>query len=156
MSGAPDADARQVETLYRAFAAELVSTVAGQLGWPRGRVEDGCQRRVGDPAAPTRRTRRPVAARLAGHRRPPRLPAGVARSAAAARARPGATGPELDTLLQARAALRQVAALRPGRRRVFERHLAGLTYDEVAAELGHLHQRQPQVTESRAELRAAA
>ena len=70
---------------------------------------------------------------------------------------PEPPAPPLDTLLEARAALRQVAALRPVRRRVFERHLAGLSYHEIAAELGVTYTNvNRQVTESRAELRAAA
>lgn len=158
MSGAPELAAReQVEMLYREFAAELVNIVAGRLGWPRARVEDGCQRAwaillrrsdVLDGPSP-RGWLVTVARRACLHElRDTPLPLDRA---------PEPTGPDLDTLLHARAALRQVAALRPVRRRVFERHLAGLTYDEVAAELGVTYTNvNRQVTESRAELRAAA
>ena len=70
---------------------------------------------------------------------------------------PEPAAPPLEDLLEARAALRGVAELRPVRRRVFERHLAGLTYHEIAAELGVTYTNvNRHVTESRAELRAAA
>ena len=43
------------------------------------------------------------------------------------------------------------------RRRVFQRHLAGLSYHEIETELGVTYTNvNRQVTESRAELRAAA
>jgi DNA-directed RNA polymerase specialized sigma24 family protein len=70
---------------------------------------------------------------------------------------PERPAPPLDSLLEARGALRQVAALRPVRRRVFERHLAGLSYQEIGAELGVTYTNvSRQMRDSRAELRAAA
>jgi hypothetical protein len=41
-----------------------------------------------------------------------------------------------DDVLEARALLHMVARLRPVRRRVLERRIAGLSYAEIAAELG--------------------
>jgi len=148
----------RVEALYREYAPELVGTVAGQLGWPRARVEDGCQRawvillrRPDVLDGPSPRGWLVTVARHACVRElrdaPPLLAADP----------PERPAPPLDTLLDARQALRQVAALRPVRRRVFERHLAGLSYREIEAELGVTYTNvNRQVTESRAELRAAA
>ena len=131
--------------------------MAGQLGWPRARVEDGCQRawaillrRPDVLDGPSPRGWLVTVARRACLRELRDAPLPLERA-------PEPAAPRLDDLLEARAALRQVAALRPVRRRVFERHLAGLSYDEVAAELGVTYTNvNRQVTESRAELRAAA
>lgn len=63
----------------------------------------------------------------------------------------------IEDQVEARDALRQVAALRPVRKRVFERHLAGLTYEEIVAEQGLTYTNvNRQVVDSRTELRAAA
>jgi RNA polymerase sigma factor (sigma-70 family) len=152
----PRAQAR-LDALYRANAPALIGIVAGELRRPRAKVEDACQeawailaRRpdVLDGPAP-RAWLVTVAIRecLRAARRDP-IPVEQL---------PEAVAPALDDLLEARAALRQVAELRPVRRRVFERRLAGLSYREIAAELGVTYTNvNRHITESRAELRAAA
>ena len=45
-------------------------------------------------------------------------------------------GVDLDATVEAREALRCVAALRPLHRRTFARHVAGLSYEEIAQETG--------------------
>ena len=45
-------------------------------------------------------------------------------------------GVDLDATVEAREALRRVAALRPLHRRTFARHVAGLSYEEIAQETG--------------------
>lgn len=45
-------------------------------------------------------------------------------------------GVDLDATVEARDALRCVAALRPLHRRTFARHVAGLSYEEIAVETG--------------------
>jgi RNA polymerase sigma factor (sigma-70 family) len=151
-----DASAR-LDALYRDYAVRLMGVVGRVLGRPRDEVEDGCQfawavlaRRpdVLDGPAP-RAWLVAVAVRecLAESRRRPLPIETVERG----------VGPPLDDLLDAREALRLVAALRPVRRRVFERHLAGLTYAEIVPEQRLTYTNvNRQVTESRAELRAAA
>ena len=70
---------------------------------------------------------------------------------------PEPAAPPLEDLVEARETLRAVGELRPVRKRVFERHLAGLTYPEIQAELGVTYTNvNRHVRESRAELRAAA
>ena len=153
---APSASDR-LDALYREFAPRLVRIVAGELHRPRAKVEDACQdawailaRRpdVLDGPAP-----RAWLVTVAIHE----CIRAARRDPIAVDVLPEPSAPPLDTLLEARRALRQVAALRPVRRRVFERHLAGLTYAEIEAELGVTYTNvNRQVTESRAELRAAA
>jgi RNA polymerase sigma factor (sigma-70 family) len=156
LSPSADASAR-LDALYRDYAPRLMRVVGHILGRRRDEVEDGCQyawtvlaRRpdVLDGPAP-RAWLVTVAVRecLAESRRGP-LPIEIVDREVA---------PPLDDVLEARAALRQVAALRPVRRRVFERHLAGLSYAEIVAEQGVTYTSvNRQITESRAELRAAA
>jgi RNA polymerase sigma factor (sigma-70 family) len=151
------AAATRLEALFRDFAPGLLGIVARSLHRPRAAVEDGCQQAwailarrpdVLDGPAP-RAWLVTVAVRecIAEARRAPPpvdpLPERVA--------------PALDDLLEAREALRLVAELRPVRRRVFERRLAGLAYAEIVAEQGLTYTNvNRQITESRAELRAAA
>ena len=156
-SAAPS-DAERFEALYREFAGRLVATVARELRRPHSSVEDDCQQAwailarrldVLDGASP-----RAWLVTVARHecirefRDAPALIDDLEDRLVA---------PALEDLVEVRAALRQVAALRPVRRRVFERHLAGLSYQEIAAELGVTYTNvNRHVTESRAELRAAA
>jgi RNA polymerase sigma factor (sigma-70 family) len=145
------------DALYRDYAPQLVRRVASRLGRPRAEVEDPCQeawvilaRRLDVLDGPEPRAWLVTVAihewiRLVWH-----APVPLERM-------PELAAPPLDDLLEARAALRGVAALRPVRRRVFERHLAGLTYHEIQAELGVTYTNvNRHITESRAELRAAA
>lgn len=61
----------------------------------------------------------------------------------------------VEDIVEAREALRAIARLRPRRRRVFERHVAGLSHAEIQEELGcSFTAVNRHVTESRAELRA--
>ena len=115
------------DALYREFAPKLIGIVASRLRCPRGQVEDACQeawailaRRpdVLDGPAP-----RAWLVTVAIHE----YIRAVRRAPKPLEQIPERAGPPLDDLLDARAALRQVARLRPVRRRVFERHLAGLT-----------------------------
>ena len=149
--------AARLDALYREFAPSLIGVVARDLRRPRASVEDACQeawailaRRpdVLDGPSP-----RGWLVRVAIHEY-----IRAARSAPLALEQAHEPlAPPLDTLLEARRALRQVAALRPVRRRVFERHLAGLSYHEIEAELGVTYTNvNRHVKESRAELRAAA
>lgn len=63
----------------------------------------------------------------------------------------------LELQVEARAALRLVADLRPVRKRVFERHLAGLSYHEIEAEQGVTYTNvNRQIVDARREMRAAA
>lgn len=147
----------RMDRLYRDYAPRLVTLVAHALHRRRDEVEDSCQ------FAWTVLAHRPdvldgcsprgwlvtvaVHQQLAESRRNPPPTEWTDRRAAA----------PLDELLEAREALRMVAGLRPVRRRVFERRLAGLTYDEIAAEQGLTYTNvNRQITRSRAELRAAA
>jgi RNA polymerase sigma factor (sigma-70 family) len=149
-------DDARYEALYRAYAAQLVKIVSNRLGRPRAEVEDACQeawvilaRRPDVFDGPARAWLVTVAIhewiRL---RRGAPIPLEHLPEPAAA---------PLEDLLEARAALRAVAELRPVRRRVFERRVAGLSYHEIAGELGVTYTNvNRHVRESRAELRAAA
>jgi len=125
-ASAASADAR-LAALYRGYAPQLVGIVASRVGRPRSEVEDPCQeawailaRRpdVFDGPAP-----RAWLATVAIHEWL-RLRRGAP---IALEQVPEPAAPPLEDLLEARAALRSVAELRPVRRRVFQRHLAGLT-----------------------------
>lgn len=156
LAGASESE--RFEALYRDFAPGLLAIVARGLRQPRAKVEDGCQQAWGILAGrldvldgPNPRAWLVTVARNECFREFRNAPAPVAD------ADDRCPAPPLEDLLEARAALRQVAALRPVRKRVFERHLAGLSYDEIATELGVTYTNvNRQVTESRAELRAAA
>jgi RNA polymerase sigma factor (sigma-70 family) len=151
------ASARRLDALYRTYARSLVGIVAARLGRSRAMVEDGCQQAwailarrpdVLDGPAP-RAWLVTVAVREC-----------LAETRGAADPLDGAREPlatPLEDVIDAREALRMVAALRPVRRRVFARRLAGLSYAEIAAEQGLTYTNvNRQITESRAELRAAA
>jgi RNA polymerase sigma factor (sigma-70 family) len=149
--------AARLEALYRDFAPALLGIVARSLHRPRAAVEDGCQQAwavlarrpdvLDGPAPRAWLVTVAVHECIAEARRAP-LPVDPLSEPVA---------PALDDLLEAREALRLVAKLRPVRRRVFERRLAGLSYTEIAAEQGLTYTNvNRQVTESRAELRAAA
>lgn len=148
---------RRLDRLYRDYASRHVAAVARALGRRRDEVEDCCQfawatlaRRPDVLDGPSARgwvVAVAVHEYIADARRAP-LPTEWLDSQCA---------PPLDVVLDAREALRMVAALRPVRRRVFERKLAGLSYTEIAAEQGLTYTNvNRQITESRAELRAAA
>lgn len=153
----PQSPEARLAALYREFAPQLVGVVARELRWPRAKVEDGCQdawailaRRpdVLDGPAP-RAWLVTVASRecIRARRREP-IPV---------ESLPERAAPPFEDQIEARQALARVAALRPVRRRVFERHVAGLSYSEIQAELGVSYTNvNRQVSESRAELRAAA
>jgi DNA-directed RNA polymerase specialized sigma24 family protein len=152
----PAASAR-LDALYRDYASDLVRKVARHVRCRRDEAEDACQfawavlaRRPDVLDSPT------VCAWLktvAVHeciadRRDAPVPTDTLEDWSVA--------PPLDDLLEAREALRLVAQLRPVRKRVFERRLAGLSYAEIMAERGVTYTNvNRQVTESLAELRAA-
>jgi RNA polymerase sigma factor (sigma-70 family) len=158
MSARYDAAATaRLEELYRHYAPALLGIVAVKLKRPRSSVEDGCQQAwailarrpdvLDGPAPRAWLVTVAVHECIAEARRAP-LPIDSVREPVA---------PALDDLLEAREALRLVAELRPVRRRVFERRLAGLSYAEIVAEQGLTYTNvNRQVTESRAELRAVA
>ena len=151
-----DAAAR-IEALYREHAAELVRIVAAVVGRRRHEVEDACQfawavlaRRPDVLDSPTARGWLTTVAINEWRAEAGRSPLPVDHLDY----RPG---PPLEDVLEARAALRLVAQLRPVRKRVFERRLAGLSYREIAAEQRLTYTNvNRQITESRAELRALA
>jgi RNA polymerase sigma factor (sigma-70 family) len=152
----PPPDSERIEALYLRFASELTRRVAGTLRLPRHAVEDACQ------LAWLTLVRRPdvldgpspkgwlVTVALHAH-------LAELRGAPIAEAAIDVVGASLDDVLEARAALRLVAHLRPVRRRVLERRIAGLSYAEIAAELDITYTNvNRQLVESRAELRRAA
>ena len=146
-----------MEALYRDYAAELERIVAGVVHRRRHEVEDACQfawavlaRRPDVLDSPTVRSWLTTVAIHEWRAEAARAPLPVD----TLDYRPGAP---LEDVLEARTALRLVAQLRPVRKRVFERKLAGLSYAEIAAEQGLTYTNvNRQVTESRAELRRAA
>ena len=149
--------AARLDRLYREYASRLITLVAHTVHRRRDQVEDSCQyawavlaRRPDVLDGPSVRgwlVTVAVHQYVADARRTPDPVNDVDQRA----------GLPLDVALEAREALRMVAALRPVRRRVFERVLAGLTYQEIAAEQGLTYTNvNRQVTESRAEFRSAA
>jgi RNA polymerase sigma factor (sigma-70 family) len=149
--------AARLDRLYREYASRLIALVAHTVHRRRDQVEDSCQyawavlaRRPDVLDGPSVRgwlVTVAVHQYIADARRTP-VPVDVIDRRA---------GLPLDDAVEAREALRMVAALRPVRRRVFERVLAGLTYQEIAAEQGLTYTNvNRQITKSRAELRAAA
>jgi RNA polymerase sigma factor (sigma-70 family) len=148
--------AQRLEALYRDFAPTLIRRAAGTLRTPPHAVEDACQiawaRLAGRPDVLDGPSPRGWLLTVALHAyfaevRDAPLPLTVD---------PRTAAPIEDTL-EAREALRLVAQLRPVRRRVFERRLAGLSYAEIAAELEITYTNvNRQLVDSRAEFRRAA
>jgi DNA-directed RNA polymerase specialized sigma24 family protein len=152
----PAASAR-LDALYRDYARDLVGKVAHRVRCHRDEVEDACQfawavlaRRPDVLESPTVRAWLSTVAVhecIADRRAAPVLTDTLDH---------WSTAPPLDDVLEVREALRVVARLRPVRKRVFERHLAGLSYAEIVAEQGVTYTNvNRQMRESRAELRAA-
>jgi DNA-directed RNA polymerase specialized sigma24 family protein len=152
-----DEAAARMEALFRDFAADLERNVARVVRRRRDEVEDACQfawavlaRRPDVLDSPTARG---WLATVAIHE----CRAEAGRAPLPVDTLDYLPGPSFENVLEARAALRLVAQLRPVRKRVFERRLAGLSYTEIAAEQGLTYTNvSRQVTESRAELRRAA
>jgi RNA polymerase sigma factor (sigma-70 family) len=151
------AAAARMDRLYREYASRHVGLVASMVHRRRHEVEDCCQfawavlaRRPDVLDGPSVRG---WLVAVAVHQ----YVAEARRAPLSAERLDRHCGPPLEDILDAREALRMVAALRPVRRRVFERQLAGLSYAEIAAEQGLTYTNvNRQITESRAELRAAA
>jgi RNA polymerase sigma factor (sigma-70 family) len=155
-----ESTAARIDALYREYAARVGATVARAVHARVVDVEDSCQyawaalvRRpdVLDGSSPRGWLTTVAVHHWLAERRRAVLPmAAVERLQARVE-----DGP--DAALEAVEALARVAALRPVRRRVFARHLAGLSYAEIMAELGLTYSNvNRQMRRARAELRDAA
>jgi RNA polymerase sigma factor (sigma-70 family) len=149
----------RIDALYRESAREIVARAAAALHRPTRDLEDACQyawatlvRRpdvLDGPSPQGWLVTVAIHEWLRERRRAP-LPADVDRL-------PAPAGRDPEAALEAGDALARVAALRPVRRRVFARHLAGLSYAEIMAELGLTYTNvSRQIARARAELRRAA